>query len=94
MKLGSHWPPGGEVAPGSNAALYLSHHGLLAAVSVVHERQAAQGVISLKSTFFPGDKVSMEWTDQGSGGSWSTTADVPLDSSKNTKVSFNRDWDY
>jgi hypothetical protein len=49
---------------------------------------------SLASKLFPGDRVELEWTDKGSGGSWSTTANVPLDNKANTKVSFSRDWDY
>jgi len=49
---------------------------------------------SLASKLFPGDKVELEWTDKGSGGSWSTTAEVPLDNKANTKISFARDWDY
>lgn len=49
---------------------------------------------SVSSTLFPGDKVELEWTDKGSGGTWSTTAEVPLNDKANTKVSFARDWDY
>lgn len=49
---------------------------------------------SLKSKLFPGDKVEVEWTDNGSKGTWTTTAEVPLDNRANTKVSFGRDWDY
>jgi len=49
---------------------------------------------SLRSKLFPGDKVELEWTDQGSKGSWTTRADVPLDNKANTKVSFGRDWNY
>jgi len=49
---------------------------------------------SLASKFFPGDKVAMEWTDNGSSGTWTTTAEMPLDDRSNTKISFARDWDY
>jgi hypothetical protein len=49
---------------------------------------------SVDSKLFPGDRVELEWTDKGSGGSWSTTAEIPLDDKSNTKISFGRDWDY
>jgi hypothetical protein len=39
-------------------------------------------------------KVSLEWTDNGSSGSWTTTAEVPLEDRSNTKISFARDWNY
>lgn len=48
---------------------------------------------SLKSRFFPGDKVAFEWKDEGSGGVWTTKADVPTDGGSPT-VSFSRDWNY
>jgi len=49
---------------------------------------------SLRSKFFPGDKVEVEWNDQGAGGSWTTTAEMPINNLDQTKVSFSRDWDY
>jgi len=49
---------------------------------------------SLKSKLFPGEKVQLEWTDEGAKGSWTTSAEVPLDNKANTKVSFGRDWNY
>lgn len=49
---------------------------------------------SLKSRLFPGDKVELEWVDKGTSGSWTTSAEVPLENKANTKVSFARDWDY
>lgn len=49
---------------------------------------------SLKSKLFPGDKLEVSWTDNGSGGSWTTSAEVPLGDTSNTKISFSRDWDY
>ena len=49
---------------------------------------------SLKSTYHPGDKASFKWTDEGTSGTWSTTADVPLENTGNTKVTFSRDWNY
>jgi len=48
----------------------------------------------LKGTLFPGDRVDMEWEDDGSNGVWSTTASIPLDDASNTKVSISRDWNY
>jgi hypothetical protein len=49
---------------------------------------------SLKTTFFPGKKVSFDWKDEGASGTWATTAEVPLADTKNTKVSFTREWNY
>jgi len=49
---------------------------------------------SLTSKFHPGDKVSVEWKDAGAAGNWVTTADIPLDDQKNTRVSFAREWNY
>jgi hypothetical protein len=48
----------------------------------------------LDTTFHPGDKAVLEWTDKGHLGDWKTKAEVPLDDAKNIKVSFNRDWKY
>mmetsp|Transcript_23196 Transcript_23196/g.38684 ORF Transcript_23196/g.38684 Transcript_23196/m.38684 type:complete len:261 (+) Transcript_23196:213-995(+) len=48
---------------------------------------------SLKAKLFPGDKVDVEWKDDGAGGAWTTNAEFPLDSS-NAKVSFAREWNY
>jgi len=49
---------------------------------------------ALKSKLFPGDKVSLEWTDNGANGAWTTSAEVPLADRSNTKISFSRDWNY
>jgi hypothetical protein len=49
---------------------------------------------SLLSRYFPGDKVSFEWKDEGASGTWTTTADVPLADASATKVSFSREWNY
>ncbi|MBX9767865.1 MAG: hypothetical protein K2X47_11385 [Bdellovibrionales bacterium] len=49
---------------------------------------------SLLSRYFPGDKVSFEWKDEGASGAWTTTADVPLADASATKVSFSREWNY
>jgi len=48
----------------------------------------------LDTTFHPGNKAVLEWTDKGHLGDWKTKAEVPLDDAKNIKVSFNRDWKY
>jgi hypothetical protein len=49
----------------------------------------------LDATYHPSDKkAELEWTDKGTLGDWKTRAEVPLDDSKNIKVSFNRDWKY
>lgn len=49
---------------------------------------------SLSSSYHPGDRADFKWTDKGTSGSWVTKASVPLENTKNTKVSFKRDWDY
>jgi hypothetical protein len=62
------------------------------AINLGYLRRWAGG--SLRSTFYPKDKVILEWKDQGTNGVWTTTADVPLDDTANTKISFSRDWNY
>lgn len=42
----------------------------------------------------PGEKVDLTWEDNGANGVWTTKAEVPLDNTANTKVSFSRDWAY
>jgi len=49
---------------------------------------------SLDTKLHPGDKVEISWEDNGASGVWKTTAEVPLDNTANTKVSFSRDWNY
>lgn len=49
---------------------------------------------SLATNYHPGDRADFKWTDKGTSGSWVTKASVPLENTKNTKVSFTRDWDY
>jgi hypothetical protein len=49
---------------------------------------------SLFSKYYPGDRLSFEWKDQGASGTWTTTAEVPLADTTATKVSFSRDWNY
>lgn len=49
---------------------------------------------ALSSTYHPGDRADFKWTDRGTSGSWVTKASVPLENTKNTKVSFTREWDY
>lgn len=46
---------------------------------------------SLTGTFHPNDKVALEWKDNGAAGTWTTSADVPLDGSK-PKVGFAHKW--
>ena len=48
----------------------------------------------LDATYHTGDKVALEWTDKGHAGNWKTKAEVPLEDSKNIKVSINREWNY
>lgn len=48
----------------------------------------------LESTLHPGDKVIVDWTDNGSDGAWKTSAEIPLEDRKNAKVSITRDWAY
>lgn len=49
---------------------------------------------SLQSSFHPGDKFAFIWKDEGSSGTWTTKAEVPVNDAANTKISFNRDWVY
>lgn len=49
---------------------------------------------SLLTKYFPGDKVTFDWKDEGASGTWSTVAEVPLSDTTATKVSFSRDWNY
>jgi hypothetical protein len=49
---------------------------------------------SLNSKYHPGDKAEFKWIDNGVSGTWTTKAEVPLENTKNTKVSFSRDWNY
>jgi len=48
----------------------------------------------LDATYHSGDKAVLEWTDKGNKGDWKTKAEVPLEDSKNIKVSINREWKY
>lgn len=49
---------------------------------------------SLKELFdLSGKKVSINWKDAGSAGTWSATAQFPLDDFKATKVSIAHMWD-
>lgn len=48
----------------------------------------------LSTRLHPGDRVDLNWEDKGANGIWSTKAEVPLDNTANTKVSFSRDWAY
>jgi hypothetical protein len=49
---------------------------------------------SLQGKLFPGDKLEVEWKDVGSHGTWTTTADVPIKDTANTKVSVSHEWNY
>jgi hypothetical protein len=49
---------------------------------------------SLFTKYFPGDKVTIDWKDEGASGTWTTTAEVPLADTTATKVSFSREWNY
>ena len=49
---------------------------------------------TLGTKLHPGDKVEISWEDNGANGVWTTKAEVPLDNTQNTKVSFSRDWNY
>jgi hypothetical protein len=48
----------------------------------------------LGTRLHPGDKVDITWEDNGANGVWTTKAEVPLENTQNTKVSFSRDWAY
>jgi hypothetical protein len=49
---------------------------------------------SLLSRFFPGDKATLEWKDNGASGAWTTLAEIPLADATATKVTFSREWEY
>lgn len=50
---------------------------------------------SLKSVLFPGSNVELQWKDNGVGGSWTTTANLPLnEGAGKPKISISRDWAY
>jgi len=49
---------------------------------------------NLGTKLHPGEKVELTWEDNGANGVWTTKAEVPLDDTRNTKVSFSRDWNY
>jgi hypothetical protein len=48
----------------------------------------------LNTRLHPGDRVDVTWEDRGANGIWSTRAEVPLENTANTKISFSRDWAY
>jgi hypothetical protein len=49
---------------------------------------------SLLGRLSPGEKLSVEWKDNGSLGAWVTNAEIPLAEDGKTKVSFAREWNY
>lgn len=61
-------------------------------LSVGYKRSWKGG--SILSTFFPGDKVTFEWKDNGSNGAWTSKASVPLDDLTKTKVTLGHEWTY
>eukprot|EP01035_Chromulina_nebulosa_P018215 gene18215-23881_t len=61
-------------------------------ISYKYSRKLSAGSISGK--FIPDDKVEVEWKENVSNGVWITKADIPLDRSKNTKISLTKQWDY
>jgi hypothetical protein len=61
-------------------------------MSYSYKRKWAGG--SLKGKLFPGDKLEVEWKDEGSHGTWTTSAEVPISDTANTKVSVSHEWAY
>jgi hypothetical protein len=59
-------------------------------VTYGYKRTNANG--ALDTSLVPGEKVTLEWTDNSSSGAWKTKVDVPLQDQSKTKVSFARDW--
>jgi hypothetical protein len=49
---------------------------------------------SLETKLTPGEKVDVEWKDEGAGGVWTTSAEFPLENTAAAKVSIARDWKY
>ena len=54
---------------------------------------------SLDTSFIPGEKVLLSWTDRSRYGDWRTSADVPISASTGidvgkTKLSIKREWKY
>lgn len=49
---------------------------------------------TIGATLHPGDKVEINWEDNGANGVWKTKAEVPLEDHSATKISFSRDWNY
>lgn len=44
----------------------------------------------VESTYYPGDKVEVRWSDNSYSGTWTTQATIPLDKPSNCKLSFSR----
>jgi len=49
---------------------------------------------SVESRLHPGDRLELDWKDNGANGAWNTKAEIPLDDHSKSKVSFSRDWNY
>lgn len=62
------------------------------AVSYKYNRKINGGKV--EADFHPGENLVLEWKDQGSNGVWTTKADIPVDNTAGTKVSFSREWTY
>ena len=55
-------------------------------------RKWSGGSADLKLT--PGDKLTVEWKDQGANGVWTTKAEIPVNDQAKSKISFAHDWTY
>ena len=47
---------------------------------------------SIEANFKPNDNVVLEWKDEGSHGTWTTKADIPIKDQSQTKLSFSHEW--
>jgi hypothetical protein len=55
-------------------------------------RKWSGGSADLKLT--PGEKLTVEWKDQGANGVWTTKAEIPVNDQAKSKISFAHDWTY
>ena len=55
-------------------------------------RKWSGGSADLKLT--PGEKLTVEWKDQGANGVWTTKAEIPVNDQSKSKISFSHDWTY
>lgn len=52
---------------------------------------------SLLASYYPGKKVTLEWTDytdKNLNNKWLTTAELPINDPSKTKVTLSREWNY